>query len=169
MRVLGIDPGVSRCGYGMVERDGDSLSALRAGVMTTDPSDPLPRRLAELARELRSLVAECRPDTVAVERVLFQANARTAMSVGQAAGLALVAAEENSVEVVMYSANEVKQAVAGWGGATKAQMKQMVVALLGLGELPGPADVADALALSICHLRLARGAARLQRATTSRR
>src|SRR6202011_4016389 len=111
---LGIDPGLSRCGYGAVVRERDGLRAVAAGVIRTSPSDALPQRLAALAAELRALVAELRPDVVAVERVLFQANARTAMAVGQASGLALMTAAERGCPVVEYSPNEVKQAVAGY-------------------------------------------------------
>jgi crossover junction endodeoxyribonuclease RuvC len=149
---LGIDPGLSRCGYGAVVRERAGLRAVAAGVIRTPPGDPLPLRLAALAAELRALVAEFRPDVVAVERVLFQANARTAMAVGQASGLALVAAAEVGCEVVQYSPNEVKQAVVGYGSATKFQVQRMVQSLLHLAEPPRPPDAADALALAICYL-----------------
>ncbi|MDQ3898575.1 MAG: crossover junction endodeoxyribonuclease RuvC, partial [Actinomycetota bacterium] len=116
MFVLGIDPGVSRCGYGCVEGGPGSVPrAVAVGVLTTPPSDPLPVRLAALDRELRAVVAELRPSVVAVERLFFQTNARTAMSVGQASGLALAAAARAGCEVVQYTPNEVKQAVAGYG------------------------------------------------------
>jgi crossover junction endodeoxyribonuclease RuvC len=150
--VLGIDPGLSRCGYGAIVRERAGLRMVAAGVITTPASQPLPDRLAALARELRSLVVELAPDAVAVERVLFQANARTAMAVGQASGLALMAAAERGCPVVQYSPNEVKQAVVGYGGATKSQVQRMVQSLLHLGAPPRPADTADALALAICHL-----------------
>jgi crossover junction endodeoxyribonuclease RuvC len=123
-----------------------------AGVLTTPPSAPLPERLAALAGDLRSLVRECRPDFVVVERVFFQVNARTAMSVGQASGLALMAAAEAGCRVVQYTANEVKQAVTGYGSADKRQVQRMVQVLLGLAEPPRPPDAADALALALCHL-----------------
>jgi crossover junction endodeoxyribonuclease RuvC len=123
-----------------------------AGVIRTPPTDPLAQRLASLLGELRGLLTEFRPDVVVVERVLFQANARTAMSVGQASGLALVAAAEAGCPVVQYSPNEVKQAVAGYGAATKEQVQRMVQSLLRLPERPRPPDTADALALAICHL-----------------
>ncbi len=152
MFALGIDPGVSRCGYGLVARDGSGYRALRAGVITTPPADPLPERLASLAAELHRLLAECRPQVVVVERVFFQTNVRTAMSVGQASGLALAAASAAGCEVVQYTANEVKQAVAGYGAATKVQVQRMVQALLRLAERPSPPDAADALALALCHL-----------------
>jgi crossover junction endodeoxyribonuclease RuvC len=152
---LGVDPGLSRCGYGAVARHGSGLRATAAGVIRTSPAEPLAERLAALLSELRSVVAELGPDVVVVERVLFQANARTAMSVGQASGLALVAASEAGRPVVQYSPNEVKQAVAGYGAAPKAQVQRMVQTLLGLPVRPRPPDTADALALAICHLTAA--------------
>jgi crossover junction endodeoxyribonuclease RuvC len=150
--VLGIDPGVSRCGYGAVEADGSGLSALAYGVIRTPSGDPLPERLCALFAELEGLVAELRPAAVAVERVFFQANVRTAMSVGQASGLALTVAVRAGVPVAQYTPNEVKQAVAGYGAAGKAQVQAMVARLLHLREPPNPPDAADALALAICHL-----------------
>jgi crossover junction endodeoxyribonuclease RuvC len=156
MFVLGIDPGVSRCGYGCVEGGpGATPRAVAVGVLTTPPSQALPERLAALDLDLRALVAEFRPSVVAVERVFFQVNARTAMSVGQASGLALAAAAQAGCEVVQYTPNEVKQAVAGYGSATKEQVQRMVQSLLGLAEVPRPPDAADALALALCHLAMA--------------
>lgn len=152
MFVLGIDPGLSRCGYGAVARRGDGLRAVAAGVITTPPSDALPERLAALAGELDQLLEELGPDVVAVERVLFQTNARTAMGVGQASGLALAAAARAGAAVAQYSPNEVKMAVAGYGSATKVQVQAMVQSILSLPARPEPADAADALALAICHL-----------------
>ena len=129
-----------------------------AGVIETDPHAALPDRLLLLQRELRELVGEMRPDAVAVERVFFQVNVRTAMSVGQASGLALAAAAEQGCAVAQYSANEVKQAVVGYGSATKEQVQRMVASVLELPAPPRPPDVADALALAVCHL----GAGRLR-------
>ena len=166
MFVLGIDPGVSRCGYGCVAGGGGELSTVVAGVITTEVGAPLPQRLADLARELRLLIAELSPSAVAVERVFFQTNARTAMSVGQASGLALVAAAEAGCTVAQYTANEVKQAVTGYGSATKEQVQRMVAVLLGLADPPAPSDVADALALAICHLTVAPRARRIDAAAT---
>ena len=146
MFVLGIDPGVSSCGYGCVVGGGVELSTVTAGVITTEAGAPLPERLADLARELRALISELSPAAVAVERVFFQTNARTAMSVGQASGLALVAAAEAGCAIAQYTSNEVKR---------------MVAVLLGLAEPPAPNDVADALALAICHLTVAPRAHRI--------
>jgi crossover junction endodeoxyribonuclease RuvC len=150
--VLGIDPGLSRCGYGIVTRHRNQPRALGCGVIRTPPDDPLPQRLLALDDELRSLIADTRPSAVAVERVLFQSNARTAMSVGQASGLALVAAVRAGVPVALYSPNEVKLAVTGNGRADKAAVQMMVTRLLNLAEIPKPPDAADALALACCHL-----------------
>jgi crossover junction endodeoxyribonuclease RuvC len=162
--VLGIDPGVSRCGYGGAARDGAGYRAVAAGVLTTPPGQPLPERLAALYGELRALIAELRPDTVVVERVFFQTNVRTAMSVGQASGLALAAAAEAGCAVAQYTSNEVKQAVAGYGAATKEQVQRMVQSLLSLPERPKPPDAADALALALCHLTIAPRLARIAEA-----
>jgi crossover junction endodeoxyribonuclease RuvC len=150
--VLGIDPGLSRCGYGVVRQYGSDLTAMAGGVVTTDPELRLQERLRVLFTELRGLVTETRPDAVVVERVFFQTNVRTAMATGQAGGVALLVAAEAGCEVAQYSANEVKQAVVGFGGATKDQVQRMVAALLKLDKPPSPPDVADALALAVCHL-----------------
>ncbi len=149
--VLGIDPGLSRCGYGVVRRHGAAFRAVAYGVIRTSPSDDLPVRLASLLDELEGLLVEFPPAAVAVERVLFQVNTRTAMSVGQASGLALALAGRAGIPVVQYSPNEVKLAVAGDGGAGKEEVQQMVTRLLQLAEPPHPPDAADALALALCH------------------
>ncbi len=150
--MLGIDPGLSRCGYGIVVRHDGGARALGCGVIRTPTGDPLPERLLALDDELRALIAQTRPSAVAVERVLFQSNARTAMSVGQASGLALVIAARAGIPVALYSPNEVKLAVTGDGRADKAAVQTMVARLLKLRELPRPPDAADALALACCHL-----------------
>jgi crossover junction endodeoxyribonuclease RuvC len=150
--VLGIDPGLSRCGYGVVTRRHGSLAAAAGGVISTQPTMALPDRLRTLSDELRALVAEFQPEAVVVERVFFQVNARTAMATAQAAGVALVAAAESGCEVAQYTSNEVKQALVGYGSATKVQVQRMVASVLGLSEPPHPPDVADALALAACHL-----------------
>ena len=131
---------------------GGRLEVVAYGHLTTPPGEELASRLAGLWADLEELLDELRPDAVVVERVLFQVNARTAMSVGQASGLALAAAARRGVPVAQYSPNEVKLAVAGYGSATKEQVQSMVGVLLGLPKPPRPADRADALALAICHL-----------------
>ena len=152
MFVLGIDPGLSRCGYGVVEQAGRRPRAVAAGVLRTEPDDPVPIRLAALRDDLRLLIAEHRPAVVAVERVLFQVNARTAIPVAQAAGLAMVEGVAAGAEVVEYSPNQVKQAIAGDGAADKQQMERMVQTLLGIARPLRPVDAADAVALALCHL-----------------
>jgi crossover junction endodeoxyribonuclease RuvC len=161
--VLGVDPGLTRCGYGIVSGTEGHERAVAAGVVTTDVSDPIPLRLATLRAELQAIIGEYRPDVVVVERVLFQTNARTAMSVGQASGVALLCAAEAGLEVVEYSSNEVKLAVAGYGAATKRQVQEMVASLFSLREIPKPPDAADALALALCHHAHARVATALKR------
>jgi crossover junction endodeoxyribonuclease RuvC len=147
-----VDPGLSRCGYGAVRSVGGHLEVVAYGHLTTPPGEELASRLAGLWADLEELLDELRPDAVVVERVLFQVNARTAMAVGQASGLALAAAARRGVPVAQYSPNEVKLAVAGYGSAGKEQVQSMVAVLLGLEETPRPADRADALALAITHL-----------------
>ena len=152
----------------MARDEGDSaLRADAAGVVETDPAAPLAERLLVLHTELGSLLGELRPQVVVVERVFFQVNAKTAMSVGQASGLALLAAAAAGCEVAQYTSNEVKQGLVGYGAATKEQVQRMVAQVLGLRSVGGPPDVADALALAVCHLttvplRRAVGAALLQ-------
>jgi len=150
--VLGIDPGLSRCGYGVVEQQVGAVRAVAVGVLRTEPSRPTPERLAELQADVRALLVEHRPSVVVVERVLFQVNVRTAISVAQAAGIAMAEAAAAGCEVIEYSPNQVKQAVAGVGGATKDQMERMVQTLLGIAHPLRPVDAADAVALALCHL-----------------
>jgi crossover junction endodeoxyribonuclease RuvC len=169
--VLGIDPGLSRCGYGCIDassghrsRAGIAAKAVAVGVITTPPTAPLPERLAELQRELRALIAELQPAVVAVERVFFQVNVRTAMSVGQASGLAMAEAAAAGCDVVQYTPNQVKEAVAGHGTAGKDEMERMVQILLGVDRPLRPVDAADAVALALCHLAHAPRLARLAKA-----
>ena len=153
LRVLGIDPGLTRCGYAVIDgRAPGAAVAVSLGVIRTPPTDELPYRLAALRTELVDLLVEFKPDVVAVERVFFQVNVRTAMSVGQASGLALCEAAAAGCEVVQYTPNEVKDAVAGYGSAGKEQVAKMVQARLKLSQLPKPADAADAAALALCPL-----------------
>jgi len=153
--VLGIDPGISRCGYGCLEARREGARPVAIGVLTTPPSSPLPERLAELQQELRALIAELHPAVVAVERVFFQVNVRTAMAVGQASGLAMAEAAAAGCDVVQYSPNQVKEAVAGYGAATKNEMERMVQTLLGIDQPLRPVDAADAVALALCHIAYA--------------
>ena len=139
----------------------ESFRAVRAGVIATPVEAPVEERLAEVARSLRRLLAELQPDVVVVERVFFQRNARTAIPVAQASGVAIALAVENGHETRQFTAQEVKLAVTGYGAATKGQVQEMVARLCGLGEIPRPADAADALALAITWLTTTRTERRL--------
>ena len=153
MRVLGVDPGLTRCGVGVVEGvPGRPCDLVAYYVIHSDPEDELPDRLLHLDRSLSDLVAEHRPDSVAVERVFSQHNVRTVMGTAQAGAVAVLAAARAGLPVRMYSPSEVKAAVTGSGQADKAQMTAMVTRLLRLEAPPRPADAADALALAICHV-----------------
>ena len=152
MRVLGIDPGFATTGYGVVERVAGVLRAVSFGAVRTPASLPPAGRLAYLRNALAEILAETHPGVVAIERLFFNSNVRTAMSVGQASGVALATAAEAGLEVVDYTPPEVKQSVVGVGNASKHQVQTMVAALLKLDTVPKPADAADACALAICHL-----------------
>ncbi len=154
MRVLGIDPGLGRCGWAVVEHSGRHTVALGYGTVATR-GDQVAPRLAELAGKLREVVATYRPDSFAIERLFVNANVRTAMTVGQASGVALLIAADHGLAVSAYTPSQVKRAVTGVGNAPKAQVGYMVRALLGLEAVPTPADTADALAVALCHLQLA--------------
>ncbi len=150
--MLGIDPGLSRCGYGVVEAHGVRSRAVSAGVIRTDPKTPLPQRLGELQQEIASLIEDYHPDVVAIERVLFQVNVQTAMMVGQASGVVMATAATAGCEVAEFSPNEVKLSIAGYGNATKDQVEHMVQRLLGIGQPLRPVDAADAVAIALCYL-----------------
>jgi crossover junction endodeoxyribonuclease RuvC len=153
MLVIGIDPGTAITGFGLVQENPDgSLMAVRFGVIQTSADLDMPQRLLELHRSLNEILLLHQPESGAVEKLFFQRNVRTALSVGQARGVALMALAEQKLPVAEYSPLEVKQAVAGYGGADKNQVQQMVRAILGLEDVPRPDDAADALAVAICHL-----------------
>lgn len=150
---LGIDPGTATTGYGLVrlELDG-SLRAVNYGVITTPKNIPDPERLVLLYDQMRELLHDFKPDTVAVEKLFFQRNVTTAITVGQARGVMLLSLAQAGLEVFEYTPNEIKQAVAGYGSAGKRQMQEMVRVLLELDTIPKPDDAADALAVAITHL-----------------
>ena len=153
MGVIGIDPGTAITGYGIVEEEQDgSLTSLAYGVIETPASAEMPARLLILYQKLTDILLLHRPQSGAVEKLFFQRNVRTALSVGQARGVAILALQANRIPSSEYSPLEVKQAVTGYGGADKHQVQVMVQALLGLPEIPQPDDAADALAVAICHL-----------------
>lgn len=152
-RVLGIDPGLTRCGYAVLESaSGPLATVVSMGLLRTPADAELPERLAALMGDIQDLLEEFRPHTVAVEQVFFQVNVRTAMSVGQASGLVLALAHRAGCHVVQYPPNQVKETVTGSGRADKAQVQKMVQMRLGLAVAPEPPDVADAAAVALCHL-----------------
>ena len=157
MLAIGIDPGTAITGYGLVRELADgSLEVVGYGVIQTSADQTMPDRLVLLYQELKQIIDLHEPQSGAVEKLFFARNVRTALSVGQARGIALLALAESGVSVAEYSPNEIKQAVAGYGGAEKMQVQMMVQALLDLEEIPQPDDAADALAVAICHLHSAR-------------
>lgn len=154
MFVLGIDPGLSATGYGLVE-DTRPPRAVLAGVIRSGKDSPMSERLVELHNGLSDLIAETNPDVVALETVFTNRNLQTAMSVGRASGVALLAAAQAGIPVFEYAPTAVKSAVTGDGSANKAQVQQMLTRLFSLEAPPKPADAADALAIALCHLRAA--------------
>lgn len=152
MFVLGVDPGLSRCGYCVLRVERGATSAVALGVVRTQPGLEVAVRLAELLADMRSIMDEFPPRAVAIERVLFQNNVRTAMSVGQASGVVMAEAAARSVAVHEYSPNQVKDAVTGNGAADKQQVQRMVQNLLDLPAPPRPADAADAAAVALTHV-----------------
>lgn len=156
MRVLGLDPGLATTGWGVVEEASGELALVDFGVVTTAAGQPLATRLQTLYRELTVLIAHQQPDLAAVEELFFSRNARTALFVGQARGVALLGLADAGLRVYEYTPLQVKQAVVGYGQATKHQVQQMVRMLLALSEVPRPDDAADAIATAICYLHGAR-------------
>ena len=152
MRIFGIDPGSVRTGYGCVETDGRRHQLIACGAIAMAAGDSFPIRLARIHRELASLLASHQPDCVAVESLFHAMNARSALKLGHARGVAILAAVEAGCDVVEYTPAEIKRAVVGYGRAEKHQVQQMIKLLLGLSKAPSPHDAADALAVAICHL-----------------
>ncbi|MCS7287339.1 MAG: crossover junction endodeoxyribonuclease RuvC [Anaerolineae bacterium] len=151
MRVLGIDPGLALTGYGLVEGNG-SLVLVEMGSVTTPSSAPLPERLKILYDDISFLLAKLRPEAVALEELFFGKNVRTAISVGQARGVIILAVAQAGIPLHEYTPLQVKEALTGYGRADKQQIQRMICFLLGLSSPPQPDDVADAVAVAICHL-----------------
>ena len=165
MRVLGVDPGLTRCGIGVVEGEvGRPLSLVDTGVVRTGGDLPIERRLCLIEEGIEQWIESMRPDAVAVERVFSQHNVRTVMGTAQASGIALLVAARRGIPVALHTPSEVKAAVTGSGRADKAQVGSMVARLLRLDEVPKPADSADSLALAICHIWRGGAASRLEQA-----
>lgn len=153
MRVLGIDPGLTRCGFGVIDSTSTGKATLvHVGVIRSDASAPIEQRLLAIDEGIAEILEKFQPAAVAVERVFAQANVRTVMGTAQASGLAIVNASRRQLPVRTYTPSEVKAAITGSGRADKAQVGTMVTRILGLAEMPKPADAADALAIAICHL-----------------
>ncbi len=151
---IGIDPGTATTGYGVVAQttEGDFV-LLACGVIRTPAGDPMHLRLLELFRDLQAIIREFRPASLAVEKLFFGRNVTTAISVGQARGVILIAAATNDLDVAEYTPAEIKQAIAGYGNAEKRQIQEMVQRLLDLPEIPRPDDAADGVAIALCHLQ----------------
>lgn len=156
MRALGVDPGTAITGYAVVEEIGGTLQLLTLGAIQTPAKTPLPQRLQAIYTELRALVRDHAPDVTAVEELFFSRNVRTAMAVGQARGVVLLALADAGMPIAEYTPLQVKQAVTGYGNADKHQVQEMVRVLLRLPDIPRPDDAADAAAVAICHLHRAR-------------
>ena len=156
MLVLGIDPGTAITGYGLVKGEDDDLTLLVYGTITTSSDWPQPERLQRIYRELTALIEDRQPTVVAVEELFFSKNVRTALSVGQARGVVLLAAANAGLPIHEYTPLQVKQAIVGYGRATKDQVQQMVKMLLALDSVPQPDDAADAIAVAICHIHSAK-------------
>lgn len=156
MLVLGIDPGTATTGYGLVQqRDGRQVKLVDYGVIRTSSDRPMAERLKKLYHDLDDIIAEYRPDEAAVEELFFSRNVTTALTVGQARGVAMLAAAEAGLPVHEYKPAEIKQAVVGYGNASKEQVQEMVRVLLGIDKIPRPDDAADAVAVAICHIHSA--------------
>lgn len=156
MLVLGIDPGTAITGYGLVREDDTGLALVDCGAITTPAGQPLPTRLQTIYRELVVITGAHQPDAAAVEELFFSRNVRTALSVGHARGVTLLALADAGLDIHEYKPLEVKQAVAGYGGADKHQVQEMVRLLLNLEQVPQPDDAADAVAVAVCHIHSAK-------------
>lgn len=156
MFVLGVDPGLTRTGYAVLSNRNLKPTLRSVGVIRTTPSDTLAERLAELYRDLSSVVADHEPEVLAIESVFVNQNLQTAMSVARASGVIILVAAERRIPVFEYTPSAVKSAVCGYGSATKDQVQQMIVRRLDLPGAPRPADAADAVAVALCHMQSAR-------------
>jgi crossover junction endodeoxyribonuclease RuvC len=152
VRIFGIDPGSERTGYGCVETDGSRHRIVISGAVTTPALASFPDKLHQIHRRLAALIEDCRPQAVAIENLFHAVNVRSALKLGHARGVAMLAAVEAGLPVFEYTPAEIKRAVVGYGRAEKPQVQQMVKLLLGLAEVPSPHDAADALAVAICHV-----------------
>lgn len=169
MRILGIDPGVATIGFGLVEADRTGARLLQYGVITTPPGIPLSSRLCQISRDMVQLLDQFRPEEAAVEELFFSKNITTGIAVAHGRGVILLEVERSGVPVFEYTPMQVKQAVAGYGGADKRQVMLMTQRLLKMKEIPRPDDAADALAIAICHGRSATSLLNMERVFDPRR
>lgn len=151
MRIMGVDPGIAITGYGVVDSDGCRSILIDYGCIRTSAEDSTQRRLEHIYRELRAVLARNGGEVMVVEKIFFSRNSCSAMQVGEARGVVILAGQHASLQVFEYTPLQVKQAVTGYGRAEKRQIQQMVACLLALKQLPRPDDAADALALALCH------------------
>ena len=154
MRIIGIDPGYAIMGYGIIEKDGNSHTFIDCGVITTDKDMSMPDRLKVLYNGLMEVIAEYQPEEASIEQLYFNTNQTTAIFVGQARGVAILACANNGLAIYEYTPLQIKTSITGYGRAEKKQMQNMVRMYLGLEEVPKPDDAADALAAAICHSRM---------------
>jgi len=153
MRVLGIDPGTVVMGYGLVDNTGEEVSLVKYGTLKTNTRSPIGERLSYLYGNLMEIIAEYHPEVMAIEQPFVAKNARTALAIGRAQAVAILAASNNRIPSYEYTPAEIKQRVANYGAGSKEQIQQMVMLQLDLDEVPYPSDAADALAVSLCHLQ----------------
>lgn len=151
MRIMGIDPGIAILGFGILDYSGNKFTTIHYGAVTTSSKTPLPERLQIIYDSIGDLIDEYKPDSVALEELFFNQNAKTALTVGHARGVAVLQAQKKGLDIYEYTPLQVKQAVVGYGRADKKQIQAMVKILLNLREVPKPDDTADALAIAICH------------------
>lgn len=163
MRIIGIDPGYAILGYGVVEVKGNRFIPVEYGAVTTDKDMEMPDRLKHLYSELMEIIDRTRPDVCSIEELFFNTNTTTAILVGQARGVAILACANSGVPINEYTPVQIKQALTGYGRAEKQQVQMMVKAMLGLEEVPKPDDTADALAAAICHGHAAPGKERMKK------
>jgi crossover junction endodeoxyribonuclease RuvC len=151
MRILGIDPGIGRCGWGIIDVDGPRLKTVGFGCIETNPKKETPERLREIYLTIEGLIKEHKPDSLAIEELFFNTNAKTAFVVGQARGVILLAGAQNKLDITIYTPLQVKMSLTGYGRAEKGQIGKMVKTLLNLKEIPKLDDTSDALAIAITH------------------
>lgn len=151
MRILGIDPGIAIMGYGVIDFDGNKVKVLENGVITTSSKSRTPQRLDILYKNLNEIIKDFNPDEFAIEELFFNQNVKTAITVGHARGVQILCAQENNLPIYEYTPLQIKQAITGYGRASKSQMQKTVTTLLNLKEIPKPDDAADALSVALCH------------------